>query len=344
MMFSIITTVYNNNPYLFRYLECVNNLNFENTELVILNDGSTDNVMEIIKENLTFENVVYVENEKNIGIFLSQKKAIKSSEGDYILFLDSDDILINDVLKDFEILLKNKNIDVLLYKSRIIQSNFVIEECPLDLSSLNYDLSLNKVIEGFLLRTENGALSNKVFKSNIIKNYTLFDIEFPVRFAPDNLISFLVFMGAKNVAYIDKCYYFAHSRRDSTNRTLSCSRFEEYKFLYNYYDNYLTKYDSKILKRYNASRYISELLYDYVIIMVAKMTFKDFKSYNIVAKKEICSNLEKMEDAYVLSVPKKIILFSIMKLTPLGTYLFSYVISKVYKMKYTFKRVFRIEE
>lgn len=344
MMFSIITTVYNNNPYLFKYLECVNNLNFKNAELIILNDGSTDNVMEIIKENLTFKNVVYVENQKNIGIFLSQKKALESSKGDYILFLDSDDIFINDVLKDFEILLKNKDIDVLLYNNRIIKSNFLIEECPLDLSRINYNLSLDKVIEEFLLRTENGSLSNKVFKSNIIKNHTLFDIEFPVRYAPDNLISFLVFMGANNVAHIDKCYYFAHSRIGSTNRTLSCSRFEEYKFIYNYYDAYLSKYASNNLKRYNASRYISELLYDYVIVLTAKMTFNDFKVYNRIAREEISSNLEKMDDEYILSAPKRVILFSLMKLTPLGTYIFSYVISKVYKMKYTFKRIFGIEE
>ena len=109
------------------------------------------------------------------------------------------------------------------------------------------------------------------------------------------------------------------------------------------YDNYLMKESDLKLRQLNTNRFISDLLYDYVIVLTAKITFKEFKVYNEKSKKEISNQLKQFHEKMIISIPKKVIMFSIMNLSTLITYIISYLISKVYNLKYFFKRILRIE-
>lgn len=89
---SVIVPVYNTAPYLER---CVNSIlaqTYAHIEIILINDGSTDNSMEII-ENLATnnKNIKYFNLENNYGLSYARNIGIESSEGDYIGFVDSDD-------------------------------------------------------------------------------------------------------------------------------------------------------------------------------------------------------------------------------------------------------------
>ena len=110
-----------------------------------------------------------------------------------------------------------------------------------------------------------------------------------------------------------------------------------------FYDNYLEKEGNSKLRQLNTNRYISDLLYDYVIVLTAKITYKEFKVYNERSKKEISNQLKQFHEKMIISRPKKVIMFSIMNLPTSMTYIISYLISKVYTLKYYLKRIFGIE-
>ncbi|MCL1868556.1 MAG: glycosyltransferase [Paludibacter sp.] len=107
MKFSIVIPVYNVEKYLRECLESVAAQTFTDFEVICVNDGSTDNSLEIINDfkNSKFKDLKII-NKENGGLSAARNAGICASEGDYIFLLDSDDFIAHNAL---EIL--NKNID-----------------------------------------------------------------------------------------------------------------------------------------------------------------------------------------------------------------------------------------
>ncbi len=90
---SIIIPAYNSEKYLLDALDSVYMQTYTNFEVIVVNDGSTDNTLSILeryKKNVSNLNVINI---KNHGQGYARNLAVKSAKGDYILFFDSDDIL-----------------------------------------------------------------------------------------------------------------------------------------------------------------------------------------------------------------------------------------------------------
>ena len=89
---SVIIPTYNRAILLGRAIESVLNQTFQDFELIIIDDGSTDNTDEVIKEFQKKDNrIVYLKHDKNRGGSAARNTGIKASRGEYIAFLDSDD-------------------------------------------------------------------------------------------------------------------------------------------------------------------------------------------------------------------------------------------------------------
>lgn len=88
---SIIMPTFNCTDYISRAIKSVIDQTWTNWELIIVDDGSTDNTTKVIDPFLKYHNIVYLKQE-NKGIASARNKGIKYAHGDYIAFLDSDDI------------------------------------------------------------------------------------------------------------------------------------------------------------------------------------------------------------------------------------------------------------
>ena len=95
---SIITPVYNGEHYLLEAIESALAQTYQNFELLIINDGSTDSSAEIVKPFLKDSRVIYIE-QQNLGVAAARNAAIKLSKGKYIGFLDQDDLWLNNKLE-----------------------------------------------------------------------------------------------------------------------------------------------------------------------------------------------------------------------------------------------------
>ena len=96
---SIIIPVYNTSKYLRKCLDSVINQSYKNYEVIVVNDGSSDNSLEIIKEYMKNNSKITLIDQKNMGLSASRNNALKKVSSDYFLFLDSDDYLDIDALK-----------------------------------------------------------------------------------------------------------------------------------------------------------------------------------------------------------------------------------------------------
>ncbi len=111
---SIIIPVYNAGPFLSEAIDSCLNQTYTNTEIIIIDDGSTDNTGETCKEYTQYKNVKYVRNDKNNGLIFSLNKAISLSKGKFIARMDQDDISLPDRIKlQVEYLQKNPDVEVL---------------------------------------------------------------------------------------------------------------------------------------------------------------------------------------------------------------------------------------
>ena len=100
--FSIIIPVYNVEKYLKKCLDGVFNQTYKDYEVIVVNDGTKDNSMDIVKDYN-----VKVINQKNQGLSAARNAGVKKAIGDYLIFLDSDDYWEKDLLKELSKSLKN---------------------------------------------------------------------------------------------------------------------------------------------------------------------------------------------------------------------------------------------
>lgn len=113
---SIITPVYNGEQYLLETIESALAQTYQNFELLIVNDGSTDNSADIIKPYLKDSRVKYIE-QKNAGVAAARNTAIKQARGKYVGFLDQDDLWLNNKL-EVQIAALEQDMNVALVHSR----------------------------------------------------------------------------------------------------------------------------------------------------------------------------------------------------------------------------------
>ena len=113
---SIIIPVYNTAKYLKRCLDSVLAQSYKDFEMVIINDGSTDNSEQIINEYKDkYPDLISYYNKPNTGVASTRNFGIEKAKGEYIMFLDSDDYIDKVLLKTLE-QYTNKDIDLIKFK------------------------------------------------------------------------------------------------------------------------------------------------------------------------------------------------------------------------------------
>lgn len=119
---SVIITNYNYGMYLAEAVESIFNQTYKNIELVIINDGSTDNSDSVIKELLRKnpdKNVVYI-NRENKGVVYTRNEGIEVAKGEYISYLDADDFFNSDYIEKSHAIAKATNADVVYPNWRFV--------------------------------------------------------------------------------------------------------------------------------------------------------------------------------------------------------------------------------
>jgi len=126
---SIILPTYNGGKYIKRAIESVMSQTFLEWELLIIDDGSTDNTKDIVNEYINKDKrIIYIKNENNLGIQKTLNKGMRESKGEYIARIDDDDQWIdkNKLKKQVEFL--NDNNKCVLVGTGVIVVNEKDEE------------------------------------------------------------------------------------------------------------------------------------------------------------------------------------------------------------------------
>src|SRR5688500_15226048 len=109
---SVVMSAYNSDKYIAKAIESILNQTFKDFEFIIINDGSKDESLKIIKRyGKKDKRIVLIDNKKNLGLIKSLNKGLKIAKGKYIARMDSDDIAMPQRFKiQLDYLDKNRNI------------------------------------------------------------------------------------------------------------------------------------------------------------------------------------------------------------------------------------------
>nr|WP_300840645.1 glycosyltransferase family 2 protein [uncultured Acetatifactor sp.] len=111
---SVIIPVYNAEKYIERCINSVVAQTYNNWEMIVINDGSTDNTENIIREKAKADNRIQIYSQNNQGAGIARNNGISKATGEYIVFLDADDY----VNKEYFSLLMEKNEDVVFIDAK----------------------------------------------------------------------------------------------------------------------------------------------------------------------------------------------------------------------------------
>ncbi len=117
---SIIVPVYNVEAYLSECLDSLINQTFKDIEIICIEDCSTDNSLIELEKYLQIDSrIKLIKHDKNCGLSVVRNTGLREAEGEYVYFMDSDDILDNRMIESCYNIAKNNNIDVVFFDAEI---------------------------------------------------------------------------------------------------------------------------------------------------------------------------------------------------------------------------------
>ncbi len=175
---SIIVPIYNGAKYINKCLEMIINQTFKDFELIIVDDGSTDNSFEMCNEYAKKDKRIKIIRKKNGGTWAARNKGVDVSLGKYIIFFDCDDWYEDNLLQEmFESIDKN-NVDLVIsgQTNVFVNKNGETRKRIKVLPEKQFYVNKNEILNNFIrLREEEigDILWNKIYKSEVIKKNNL---------------------------------------------------------------------------------------------------------------------------------------------------------------------------
>lgn len=248
LIISIIIPVYNTKDYLSRCIESVLNQTYQNIEIILVDDGSTDGsdqICDIYKEKDSRIIVLHKENQGNMG---ARKAGVEVANGEYIGFIDSDDWIEPDMYERLSFCAKQSNSDV-------VCSGYFVEEND-SISTMNdgvqrgkykkennYTILIENLIyeKGSERRGISMSLCNKIIRKDIAKQVVL-DVDDDIQILEDALCVYSSILRASSTYVMNECFYHYCMREGSILHSKDEEYFIKINLAYNALKQEVEKY------------------------------------------------------------------------------------------------------
>ena len=206
-LISVIINVCNGEKYINKCLDSVVNQTYKNIEIIIVNDKSTDNTLNIIK-SYKDKRIKIISNKKNLGLSLSRNIGIDNSTGKYLYFVDVDDFIELDTIEYLYKLIKKYKTKMATCRCLdIYDYNYKYKNDDERISIFSSEEMLNRVL---LTIDRSGTTWNKLFDKSLFDN-----IRFEDRIINDVVTTYKLVLESKKIVYSNQIKYFYLRHNDS---------------------------------------------------------------------------------------------------------------------------------
>lgn len=229
---SIIIPAYNIEKYIQKAIKSVMEQSLKEIEIIVINDGSIDRTKEKIEELIKYDKRIKLINLSNGGVSRARNIGINIANGEYVLFLDGDDWISKNCLKELYETSKRDNLDLLVFNYTKVFSNEMKEyKCNVKDEIISGKQALKEV----LVDKITPSIWNKFISRKILSQNMRFEEDIAI--GEDLLLSIKICSIADRVGKINKSYYYYYMREDSVTHKVtekifsiknSIDRIEEY--------------------------------------------------------------------------------------------------------------------
>lgn len=215
---SIIVPIYNAEKFLASCIDSILSQTFKNFELLLVDDGSQDSSLSICQSYQQSDNRIAVFHKSNEGVTAARKYGVEKAKGEYICFVDADDIIPENSL--ITLFNASNNADIIVGSYREINGyeehdNFISSDIPTHLNGLDY---IRLQLENKLYHAPWG----KLFKKKCFNN-TIFDIPRSIFRGEDYIMNVRLGIQANKIIIVKKIVYHYLIRESSCMQTLKPS-------------------------------------------------------------------------------------------------------------------------
>ena len=258
-LITIIVPIFNMKIYLKRCLDSISTQTYKNIEIILVDDGSTDGSAEICDEYKNQDVRFKVIHQKNGGLSVARNSGLDVAQGKYILFIDSDDWIKDNMVQLLYEAVEQTNSDLAV-------CGFILTDGVTEINSLWYDNSCvftrEQAYEELISNTTmQSQACNKIYKAEIIKS-----VYFPKgELFEDIQMMHKVFRKCEKIAVISDRLYYYYTRQNSISFTpklynrlaLSLSLMKRLEYV----ETYTPQYKEKVLAQ--AAKFFAQTIIHY---------------------------------------------------------------------------------
>lgn len=302
ILFSIIIPCYNCEKYIERTIKSVISQGEKNIEVILVDDGSTDNTLKLAKQILSNSKLNYnIISQKNKGVSVARNIGIKHATGEYIIFLDSDDYIDENLINELEYCIKNDNLDSIVFGYDRVNENKVIWKYSNNIDNVTNLFNGQEIVKLYLEKKIPIHLCSFAIKREILYRLKIVfrkdcyygeDIEFLIK----------VLLNCERVKLVNKSLFYYYDRENSVIKKFSEKRFTGLKALkyLKIYTRNLNEINSESICELIDKRIVEEIVYVYQSYIYYYDDYKNFEM-KMKIKDMINENLVLLNNFRILS-------------------------------------------
>lgn len=244
-LITIIVPIFNGENFLATCIQSIKNQTHKSLEIIIIDDGSTDNSLKICLKIAEEDKRIKVIQKKNGGVSSARNMGLSIAQGDYVAFVDCDDYIDSNMYECMLKEIKNHNSDIAIcgkreYRGKTLNSTKILSY---NTEVFNPDQALIKL---FTRNEFDPGVCNKLFKRDIIKGLYFPDsrrVNEELVYVYDSIIS------SRKIVSVNQAFYNINIGNKSATRTAFSLKFLDSM---NAFDEIL----SKCSKNYSINRYV----------------------------------------------------------------------------------------
>lgn len=290
VLLSIVVPMYNLENYVCdgikSILEAVGSMSNDDYEIILVDDKSSDDSIEVVKNNFNIKNLKLIEKDSNSGVSDTRNVGVKESSGKYVAFFDGDDKLSPEIYFKAVKKLISSGADFLIFNSCEILNNGIVCKSKYDYSKFSFDTDL---LSEYLNDKISMSVCDKVYRKDYLINHKI-EFDNTLFYGEDVVYNLCAFNYTNNIVFLDEVGYFYFQRESSAMHVYKSKMLN----LASIANNIPTD-----VKKNLENNYLHDLE-DFKIIEVFKTVHAVSRCVNKYNKKIIAKDLEEVIDKSIL--------------------------------------------
>ncbi len=283
MFFSVLIPLYNAEKYFSECLDSVLAQGFDDFEIVVVDDGSTDNSGAVADEyQKKHPERVRVIHKENSGVLLTRRRLLKESKGEYILWVDADDAVKPSLMKDLYNEITDKSPDVIVYDYELYDNpQKVVRSLPMPDKAVAEGEEKHAIYTKLLFGKDMNELWTKCIKRSIIDIDADYSEYKHVSNGDDRFCLMPILDAAKSIEHLEAAYYRYRILPDSITHSENYRGYYSSRTVFERIAEYSVKWNFTDKERTMVKSMFANQFVDYAVKCAnnPKVNYKTFSAF-----------------------------------------------------------------